>query len=107
MIVHPADVREPGELLQTGWIPGAVNIPITTSPDSFHISEDEFEDRFGYPRPGKESELVVYCKAGVRGRAAATLAKEAGWKNVGEYTGSWLDWAEKGGRVARCSDKQR
>jgi len=94
-----ADVREPSELQQTGRIPGAVNIPITTSPDSFHITEDEFEDRFGYPRPTKGSELVIYCKAGVRGKAAATLAKEAGWTNVGEYPGSWLDWAEKGGKV--------
>ncbi|KAK5653854.1 hypothetical protein OQA88_7778 [Cercophora sp. LCS_1] len=93
------DVREPGELQQTGWIPGAVNIPITSSPDSFHISEDEFEDRFGYPRPAKDTEIILYCKAGVRGRAAAGLAKDAGWGNVGEYPGSWLDWFEKGGKV--------
>lgn len=93
------DVREPGELQQTGMIPGAVNIPITTSPDSFHISEDEFEDRFGYPRPPKDAAVIMYCKAGVRSRAAAGLAKDAGWTNVGEYPGSWLDWFEKGGKV--------
>ncbi|EAA32680.2 Rhodanese-like protein [Neurospora crassa] len=95
------DTREPGELHQTGRIPTAINIPITTSPDSFFISEDEFEDRFGFPRPSKDSEVVFYCKAGVRSRGAAGLAREAGWEKVGEYPGSWLDWAARGGKVER------
>lgn len=50
-------------------------------------------------RPSQADELVFYCKAGVRSRAAARLAKEAGWTNVGEYPGSWMDWVEKGGKV--------
>lgn len=97
----PTDVREPGELKSTGHVPGAVNIPVTSQPDSFHITEEDFEDRFGYPRPDKDQEVVFYCKAGVRSRAAAGLAKSAGWSKVGEYPGSWLDWAEKGGKVER------
>ncbi|CAP70360.1 uncharacterized protein PODANS_3_4430 [Podospora anserina S mat+] len=95
------DSREPGELQQTGHIPSAINIPVTTSPDSFFISPEEFEDRFGFPRPAKDQELIFYCKAGVRSRAAAQLAKQAGWEKVGEYPGSWLDWFEKGGAVER------
>ncbi|SPQ23715.1 ecb24421-8323-48c9-9003-b7717ac3dd64 [Thermothielavioides terrestris] len=90
------DVREPHELEQTGRIPGALNIPVTSAPDSFHIPADEFEDRFGYPRPPPDAEVVFYCRSGVRSRAAAGLAKEAGWTNVGEYPGSWLDWSERG-----------
>ncbi|TIC99875.1 Thiosulfate sulfurtransferase RDL2, mitochondrial [Colletotrichum higginsianum] len=93
------DSREPGELEQTGRIPSAVNIPVATAPESFHISEDDFEDRYGFPRPAKDTELVFYCKAGVRSRAAATLAKEAGWTRVGEYPGSFLDWQKHGGEV--------
>jgi len=96
------DVREPGELASTGRIPGAINIPITTSPDSFHLSPADFEDRFGFAPPDKEGdELVLYCKAGVRSRAAAGLAREAGFKNVGEYPGSWIEWSGKGGEVER------
>lgn len=94
-----ADVREPGEVESTGRIPHAINIPVTSAPESFHITDEEFEDKFGYPRPGKESEVVFYCKAGVRSRAAAGLAKGAGWTNVGEYPGSWMDWAAKGGKA--------
>ncbi|KAJ4416746.1 Thiosulfate sulfurtransferase rdl2, mitochondrial [Gnomoniopsis sp. IMI 355080] len=95
------DVREPGELKSTGRIPHAISIPITSSPESFHITEEEFEDRFGYPRPGKDQEVVFYCKAGVRSRAAAGLARDAGWQKVGEYPGSFMDWAGNGGDVER------
>ncbi|KAI8628260.1 Rhodanese-like domain-containing protein [Xylariaceae sp. FL1651] len=95
------DVREPSELKSTGRIPGAVNIPITTSPDSFHLTPEEFEDRFGFARPGPDDEVVFYCKAGVRSRAAAGIAREAGWRHVGEYPGSWIEWSGKGGAVER------
>lgn len=93
------DVREPEELKSTGHIPHAINIPITSSPESFNITEDEFEYKFGFPRPSKDAEIVFYCKAGVRSRAAAGLARAAGWANVGEYPGSWMDWAAKGGKI--------
>ncbi|KAK7734958.1 RNA polymerase C-22 sterol desaturase [Cytospora paraplurivora] len=95
------DTREPGELVSTGHVPGAINIPVASSPDSFHITEEDFEDRFGYARPEKDTEVVFYCKAGVRSRALAGLARDAGWTKVGEYPGSWLDWVGKGGKIER------
>ncbi|KAI2624305.1 Rhodanese-like protein [Hypoxylon sp. NC1633] len=98
------DVREPSELASTGRIPGALNIPISSAPDSFHVSAAEFEERFGFERPRPDAdggELVLYCKAGVRSRAAAAIARDAGFARVGEYPGSWLDWVEKGGKVER------
>ncbi|KAF7931483.1 uncharacterized protein EAE98_004219 [Botrytis deweyae] len=98
---HIIDVRTPLEVQQTGRIPGAVNISITTDPDAFSISEEEFEDRFGFERPGKEVECVFYCKAGVRSRAAAQIAKGNGWRKVGEFEGSWGEWSGKGGEVER------
>jgi rhodanese-related sulfurtransferase len=98
------DVREPAELQATGYIPTAINIPITSSPDAFFLPETEFEDRFGIPRPGPDAEVVFYCKAGVRSRAAARMAAQAeprfGGK-VGEFPGSWLEWEGRGGRVER------
>lgn len=92
-----SDVREPSELQSTGRIPTALNIPVSSQPDSFFITAEEFEDRFGFDRPGTEKEVVFYCKSGVRSRAAAELAKQAGWKDVGEYKGSWLDWEKNDG----------
>ncbi|RAK99106.1 rhodanese-like domain-containing protein [Aspergillus ibericus CBS 121593] len=99
------DVREPAELTSTGIIPSAVSVPLASQPDALFLTEEEFETRFGFPKPGVkgDGEIVFYCKAGVRARAAAQLAVQAGYEaeRIGVYDGSWLDWAKKGGRVER------
>ncbi len=62
---------------------------------------DEFEQKFGVPKPKRDTEVVFYCKAGIRSRAAAGIATEVGYQRVGEYAGSWLDWERReadGGR---------
>ncbi|KAL4810758.1 hypothetical protein BDV18DRAFT_127941 [Aspergillus unguis] len=107
------DVREPVELLSTGVIPTAVAVPMSSQPDALYLSPEEFETRFGFPKPGvpeasmdpshggaPPSDIVFYCKAGVRARTAAQLAVQAGYdeSRIGVYNGSWLDWAAKGGR---------
>ena len=92
------DVREPHEYA-AGYIPGAINIPVQSAPDALFLNEEEFEDRFGMKKPHRETEMVFYCKAGVRSRAAAQLAARNGYVKVGEYPGSWMDWVQKGGDV--------
>jgi len=46
-------------------------------------------------------EVVFYCKAGVRSRAAARMAREWDGVRVGDMKGGWLEWAEKGGKVEK------
>ncbi|KAF2722980.1 Rhodanese-like protein [Polychaeton citri CBS 116435] len=94
------DVREPAEL-EAGYIPGAVNIPISSQPDALFLPDEEFEDRFGFSKPAKDKEVVFYCKAGVRASAAAQLAEQQGYKNVAEYRGSMLDWNKQGGPLEK------
>ncbi|EEH35910.2 hypothetical protein PAAG_00233 [Paracoccidioides lutzii Pb01] len=120
------DVREPAELLETGIIPTALNIPIGTHPDALFLSPDEFFTRMGFEKPeadtspqsatssstssassasstAEKPDIVFYCKAGVRARAMAELAVKAGYDRgrLGVYDGSWLDWESRGGRVER------
>jgi rhodanese-related sulfurtransferase len=95
-------VREPSELADSGKIPTSLNLPLKTSPDFMFLSPEEFEDRFGRPRPGKDDEVIFYCRSGVRSKAAAELAKQAGFGGtVSEFPGSWLEWEKQGGRVER------
>jgi rhodanese-related sulfurtransferase len=75
-------------------------MPITSSADALFLSAEDFEDRFGFPKPRADANVVFYCKAGVRSRAAAVLAKQVGYENVGEYRGSWDDWSKNGGEKA-------
>lgn len=99
------DVREPAELKGTGIIPSAINIPLASQPDAMYLTADEFETRFGFPKPQADADgtLVFYCKAGVRARTAAQLAVQAGYNpdKIGVYNGSWLDWERNGGKVEK------
>lgn len=88
------DVREPGEF-HSGAIPTAVNLPIASAPEALSLLAEEFEDRFGFAKPETDKEVVFYCKAGVRSSAAAQLALQNGYRKVGEYRGSWLDWEKR------------
>ncbi|KAF2998853.1 hypothetical protein E8E13_003464 [Curvularia kusanoi] len=90
------DVREPHEYAADS-IPTAINIPVSSHPDALLLAPEEFADVFGFQKPPKGKELVVFCKAGVRSKTAASIARQAGYTNVGEYPGSWNDWVKKGG----------
>jgi rhodanese-related sulfurtransferase len=91
----------------TGIIPSAVSVPLASQPDALFLTPEEFETRFGFPKPGaaagEKGDIVFYCKAGVRARAAAQLAVQAGYdpERIGVYEGSWLDWADRGGKVEK------
>jgi rhodanese-related sulfurtransferase len=61
------------------------------------LNEEEFEDRFGLAKPKAVEEVVFYCKAGVRSKAAAQFARQIGYRVVSEYPGSWIDWVKHGG----------
>ncbi len=96
------DVREPSELQSTGKIPGSYNLPISSGPDAFFLPAEEFEERFGWQKPGEEAEVIFYCKAGVRSRAAASLAGQAGFGGkIGEFPGSWIEWEANGGKAEK------
>ncbi|MDI1485435.1 MAG: Thiosulfate sulfurtransferase rdl2, mitochondrial [Ramalina farinacea] len=142
------DVREPSELADTGRIPSAVSMPITSNPDAFYLDNEEFFERFGFEKPvssrkregrgdgganpytealkrreagaglnggdevevggeedatdgGGVEEVIFYCKAGVRSRAAARMAREWQGVKVGDMKGGWLEWSANGGEVER------
>jgi rhodanese-related sulfurtransferase/rubrerythrin len=72
------DVRQPGEYEQ-GHLPGARLIPVGHLPDRLKELE-----------PGKTT--IVYCKAGVRSRAAASILEHAGFRDVHSMAGGMNAW---------------
>ncbi|KAF1996642.1 Rhodanese-like protein, partial [Amniculicola lignicola CBS 123094] len=94
------DVREPHEHA-AAHIPTSLNIPITSQPDALLLPAEDFLDRFGFEKPALDADVVFYCKAGVRSRAAARIARVGGYEKVGEYPGSFLEWEGMGGEVVR------
>ncbi len=60
------DVREPFELLETGIIGNAVNIPLNTLPD--HLG-----------KLSKEEHYIVYCRSGGRSGRAVAFLRDLGY----------------------------
>jgi rhodanese-related sulfurtransferase len=53
---------------------------------------DEFESTYGFRKPGVEDPLVFYCRSGKRSGLAASIAEKLGYKEIYDYSGSWIDW---------------
>lgn len=91
------DVREPKELNETGRIPNSINIPLATVGEALseNTNDEQFQKKFGCKKPDKDTEVIFYCKIGVRSLKAAQEAQQLGFSNVKNYKGSWTEWAEK------------
>ncbi|MEN2738503.1 molybdopterin-synthase adenylyltransferase MoeB [Microbacterium sp. X-17] len=81
------DVREPDEVA-LARIPGSRSVPLS------RLRREGVLD--GIPR---ESRIVLYCKAGPRARAAASLLRETGYTDVRVFDGGMDEW----GRAARAA----
>ncbi|KRT80469.1 hypothetical protein AMK59_7741 [Oryctes borbonicus] len=94
--VYLFDVRRPSELVETGFIPGAINIPIDTLEDTLkNLSSEEFSKKFNRPKPDLDTILVFYCTTGIRSAKAQKIALDLGYINAKNYLGSWRDWEAK------------
>lgn len=88
------DVREKDEVAQ-GMIPTAVNIPLSDFIESIRLPADKFHELHGFTKPRHDQEIVFYCRSGKRSATASDAAKDNGFTNVKNYSGSWLDWVKK------------
>ncbi|HTB68931.1 MAG TPA: rhodanese-like domain-containing protein [Steroidobacteraceae bacterium] len=82
--VFVLDVREPHEHMIANL--GTSLIPV-----------GDIERRAAELADKKNSEIVVYCKAGVRSQKAALALKQAGFTNIANLAGGILAWAQMKG----------
>ncbi|OPY71906.1 MAG: putative polyketide biosynthesis zinc-dependent hydrolase PksB [Syntrophorhabdus sp. PtaU1.Bin002] len=79
------DVREPGELSETGFIPGAVNIPVREVAKRI----DELPKDLDHP-------IVVVCESGIRSAHAAIYLRAYGYANVKNLEFGIREWRNNG-----------
>lgn len=65
---------------------------------SVHIPLGEFTSIEGPPLPieSKDSNILIYCKAGVRSRMACESLENKGFQNLFNLSGGILNWEEQG-----------
>ncbi|KAL1916522.1 uncharacterized protein VTP21DRAFT_5713 [Calcarisporiella thermophila] len=88
------DVRSPAEIVG-GMIPTARHLPIDELDQGLQMTNTNFYKNFGFEKPSEDSNLIFYCKAGVRSKMATEIAKAKGFKNARNYPGSYAEWANK------------
>jgi len=89
------DVREPEELVETGIIPSAVNVPLSEVNRAFALSPEAFLTSYGVPKPAPE-ETAFSCKTGVRATEAWELTRKFGYCDARVYFGSMTEWLALG-----------
>lgn len=77
------DVREPGEVQESGMVSGAHNIPRG-------LLEFQLKPSEGFPA---DTPILVYCAVGARAALAGVTLKELGFTNV-RNLGGFKDWQE-------------
>ena len=77
------DVREPGEVQESGMITGAHNIPRG-------LLEFQLKPSEGLPT---DTPILVYCAVGARAALAGVTLKEFGFTNV-RNLGGFKDWQD-------------
>lgn len=90
------DVREPHELVETGKIACATNIPLRKVPEAFTMDPEEFEEQYNVKKPSKnDANIVFHCLAGVRSRAAMEAVHQIGFTKAKHYPGGFVEWASQ------------
>lgn len=79
------DVREPAELSETGFIEGAINIPVR-----------EVARRVGELPGGLATPIVAVCESGIRSAHAAIYLRAYGYTNVTNLEFGMREWRREG-----------
>lgn len=79
------DVRESSELLQTGFIPGAVNVSVRNVAKKMN----DLPSDLNYP-------IIVVCESGIRSAHAAIYLRAYGYNNVTNLEFGMREWRTNG-----------
>lgn len=56
------------------------------------MSPTLFQKTYGFEKPARSDEIVLYCRSGVRAEKAGQLFASAEYANVRNFKGSFVEW---------------
>mmetsp|Transcript_4651 Transcript_4651/g.13151 ORF Transcript_4651/g.13151 Transcript_4651/m.13151 type:complete len:174 (-) Transcript_4651:310-831(-) len=89
------DVRGEEEVAFTGKVSPntyTLPLPLIAQEGAFNLDDDDFEEQYGWAKPGLDETLVFTCKAGVRSNYAAQYAAMSGYSKLFDYIGGADEW---------------
>ena len=87
------DVREESEVAQSGKITDAIHIPRGLI--EFQLSAESTTNPLNIK---KDSDILIYCAAGIRAALAAKTLQDLGFENVFNL-GGLSEWVSSGGAI--------
>ena len=93
-VTHMPDYPQEG-VLRGGHIPGASNIPwsTTANPDGSFKSADELKEIYESKGVTGDKDVIAYCRIAERSSHSWFVLKYLlGYDNVKNYDGSWTEW---------------
>ncbi|KAF2364358.1 Rhodanese-like domain [Trinorchestia longiramus] len=90
------DVRQPAELLSQEQIPGSLHIPLGNLRGAFQLSDEEWQQKYGVPKPQKGNKSIIfYARGPIASSAAVETAHKLGYTKSRHYSGGWEDYCQK------------
>ncbi|TNN17731.1 Thiosulfate sulfurtransferase/rhodanese-like domain-containing protein isoform 2 [Schistosoma japonicum] len=88
------DVRNGNDVESTGSIPGSVNIPLVDLKKALTLSDGEFLQKYGVPKPKmSDSNIIFYGLSDVSAASACEIAHNLGFKRAKYYLKGWTEWS--------------
>ncbi len=84
------DLREEGERVKSGVIPGSVHAPYS-----------RLDQHLDMLRQAEGRDVVFYCAVGERSAMAVNMARDRGVSGCAHIPGGFIAWAEAGGNIDR------
>ncbi len=84
------DLREEGERVKSGVIPGSVHAPYS-----------RLDQHLDMLRQAEGCDVVFYCAVGERSTMAVNMARDRGVSGCAHIPGGFIAWAEAGGNIDR------
>nr|XP_039250939.1 rhodanese domain-containing protein CG4456-like [Styela clava]XP_039250941.1 rhodanese domain-containing protein CG4456-like [Styela clava] len=96
--IQVVDVRRQDEV-DKGRVPAKrfIHVHVEELEEALNeLSNEEFKEKHGAEKPDKNaSDIVFFCRLGIRSSRAVKIAKEAGYKSPRHYPGGWAVWNER------------
>ncbi|KAJ2848990.1 hypothetical protein IWW36_002948 [Coemansia brasiliensis] len=86
------DVRGRDEF-KNGHVKAAFNVPVQELGEALKLPEDQFEAKYKFKLPSKDSAtgIAVHCMSGRRAAAATSQLSDAQYKDVYIYSPGWSE----------------
>lgn len=90
------DCRTVNEVTSWGMIDTAKILPAHEYWSAMHMSEEEFQEMFGFRKPDKQKDtLLFYCQYGSRSLIAAQIASFLGYEKVIHLRKGYYEWGKQ------------